>query len=209
MLPTKPLPSEQAYGHLLIIITRWILIVAGLFLTLMVPGPMVILRTQILVILLLSVANFYLCAQVLTRKPIQDLVAYGVCAADIAVITTSVILQGGFESNTFIYYFPAFLAFSVALPTFLLVAFAGGALSLYAFISLITLPVPSTDFQTLIIRLLMLTAVAVCGHQYWSMERRHQQALTARTALALHDTPLPPMPVEPAAPIAPTAPAVA
>ena len=84
---------------------------AGLLLAFWNPGAVNELRVQILVILVLAVANFYLHAQLLRRRPAIDSVVYAASAADIAVITTLVVSQGGFISNLFIFYFLAFLAF--------------------------------------------------------------------------------------------------
>ena len=107
-------PEDLMYGQSVIVSARWILVVSGLFLALWNPGPMSELRVQILFILLLAVANFYLQAQLLMQKPANSGVVYFASAADLAVISVMVILGGGFESNVYVFYFPALLALSVA-----------------------------------------------------------------------------------------------
>jgi hypothetical protein len=178
--------SDLAHGQVVIIAARWILTLAGLLLALWNPGSVGELRVQILVILILAVSNFYLHAQVLRRRPILDTVAYGASAADLAVVTLLVVANGGFESDLYIFYFPAILALSVAFPTLMTLAFAGGAIALYVPVALLS-PGTATEsgLQALLVRVLMLAAVAVCGNTYWRIEgERRQAAVEAQEALA-------------------------
>jgi hypothetical protein len=124
------------YGQSVIVTARWILVVSAFILALWNPGPMGELRIQVLFILLLAVANFYLQAQILMKKPASSSVVYFASAADLAVISIMIILGGGFESNIYVFYFPALLALSVAFSPGATLLFAGGAASFYAFISL-------------------------------------------------------------------------
>ncbi len=177
-------PEDLMYGQSVIVSARWILVVSGLFLALWNPGPMSELRVQILFILLLAVANFYLQAQLLMKKPASSGVVYFASAADLAVISVMVILGGGFESNVYVFYFPALLALSVAFSPASTLLFAGGAAAFYSFISLGSALFGDIDIQVLIARLIMMTAVAVCGQIYWRIERdRRSAAVKARKKL--------------------------
>ncbi len=177
-------PEDLMYGQSVIVSARWILVVSGLFLALWNPGPMSELRLQILFILLLAVANFYLQAQRLMKKPASSGVVYFASAADLAVISVMVILGGGFESNVYVFYFPALLALSVAFSPASTLFFAGGAAAFYTFISLGSALFGDIDIQVLIARLIMMTAVAVCGQIYWRIERdRRSAAVKARKRL--------------------------
>ncbi len=172
--PNSP-PSELSQGQMVIIIARWILVVSGLFLILWEPGPISALRFKIMFLLMLAASNFYLCTQVLRRRPTLEAVVYGASLADLAVITAIILSEGGFESNTYTFYFPALLALSVAFPTFMLMLFAGGTIVAYAGLGLLTLPdLGDGNLQTLLIRLLMLVAIAVVGQQFRRIERRRQ-----------------------------------
>jgi hypothetical protein len=168
--------SPLADGQMIIIIARWILVFSGLFLTLCDTQSvsMLTIRFEILVILLLAVSNFYLVAQVLTKRHTLDLVFYGMGIADLAVITLIILVQNGFQSNVYTFYFPAMLAFSVVFPTIELYAFLGATVGTYGLIGLLTLQT-TDDFQTLIIRLLMLSAVAVCGNYFARIERNRRK----------------------------------
>ncbi len=158
--------------------------VSALFLALWNPGPMGELRAQVLFILLLAVANFYLQAQLLMKKPASSGVVYLASAADLAVISVMVIIGNGFESNVYVFYFPALLALSVAFSPAATLLFAGGAVSMYAAVSLGSALFGAIDFQVLIARLIMMSAVAVCGQIYWRIERsRRGAAVEARKRL--------------------------
>jgi hypothetical protein len=172
------------YGQSVIVTARWILVVSAFILALWNPGPMGELRIQVLFILLLAVANFYLQAQILMKKPASSSVVYFASAADLAVISIMIILGGGFESNIYVFYFPALLALSVAFSPGATLLFAGGAASFYAFISLGSALFGDIDFQVMIARLIMMSAIAVCGQIYWRIERdRRGAAVTARKRL--------------------------
>ena len=132
------------------------------------------LRTQIVLVLGLAVANFYLHAQVLMRRPVSAPLVFAASAADIAVISAIIIAQGGFESNLFVFYFPAILALSVAFRTQVTFTFAGAAIATYATIAAATFI--GDDPQVLITRLLMLAGVAVCGNVFWRIERDRRHA---------------------------------
>ena len=172
--------EELAYGQVVIIAARWVLVVAGLLLTLWYPdamgdpAAMGELRISVMLILGLAVANFFLHAQVLMRKPVLASVAYAASAADIAVISLVVIASGGFSANAYVFYFPALLALSVAFRSEVTFAFAGSAIVTYGLISMATMV--SEDGAVLATRLLMLAAVAVCGNVYWRTERDRRKA---------------------------------
>lgn len=171
--------NPLAESQMVIIVARWVLVLSGLFLTLCDTQSvsMNTIRFEIMVILLLAVSNFYLVAQVLTKRRTLDFVLYGMGIADLAVITLIIIAQKGFASNVYTFYFPAMLAFSVVFPTIELYMFLCATVGVYGFVGLLTLQT-TDDLQTLVIRLLMLAAVAVCGNYFARIERnRHKVAL--------------------------------
>lgn len=183
-MDASEISDDLAYGLIVIITFRWILVSAGLFFSLWNPGPLSQLRLAIVVILGLAVLNFYLHSQLLMRRPAPEKVAYAASAGDIAVITFIVLAQGGFESGTYIFYYPAILVVSVAFQTSVTFIFTAVTIALYALISSATANLAGVNQQILITRLLMLAAVGVCGNLYWRIERnRRQAAREAREAL--------------------------
>ena len=167
-------PEELAHGQVVIIAARWILVVAGLLLALWNPDAVGELRVQIVFILGLAVANFFLHSQLLMRKTFPAVVAYGASAADIIVISAIVFTAGGYNTILFVFYFPALLAMSVAFRTEVSYTMAAVALALYGLMSLPD--VTGNDTAILITRLLMMTAVAFSGNLYWRTERDRRRA---------------------------------
>lgn len=171
----KPGTSEDlAAGQIVIVSARWILVTAGLIFALWNPGPLNELRIEIVVILVLAVANFYLHAQLLIRRPTVDNIAYLASAGDIAVITLLIVSQGGFKSDLYIFYFPALLALSVAFPRFMTLMYTLAAVGLYFLIAIASAPLDG--LQVIVARLVMLAGVAVCGTMYWGLERDRREA---------------------------------
>jgi hypothetical protein len=83
-----------------------------------------------------------------------------------------------------VFYFPALLALSVAFSPGATLLFAGGAASFYAFISLGSALFGAIDLQVMIARLIMMSAIAVCGQIYWRIELdRRGAAVKARERL--------------------------
>lgn len=168
--------EHVAQGQFVIVAARWVLVLAGLVLTLWLPAGIGELRLQIVVLLLLAVVNFYLHAQLLMNRPTADSLAYIASAADIVVITL-LVAQGGAGSSLYIFYLPALVAISVAFPTEVVFTYAAVAMLFYASIFLYDLDMApsSTEAQTLVARLLMFAALAVCGNLYWRIERGRRQ----------------------------------
>lgn len=179
---TKPATvNPLVEGQMVIIIARFVLIVASLILIMVdarstkTVSPMVT-RIEIMIVLLLAVSNFYLVSQVLTKRKTMSIVLYGVSLADLGVISLSVIMQHGFTSGSYIFYFPAMLMFALAFPALELYLFLGGTICLYGFISIVSMPTLDS-LETLFIRLLMLTAIAVCGNHFAQIERNRRSVI--------------------------------
>ena len=166
--------DDLASGQLVIGTARWILVLAGMVLAIWNPGPLGELRIEIAVILLLAVANFYLYTQILTNHDTLNLVVYGASAADLAVVTMLIIAVGAPSSNLYIFYFPAILGLSVVFRTNITARYTGATMFVYAIIAL-NVPVESgSELRAIVIRVLMLAAVAVCGNIYQRIERNRR-----------------------------------
>ncbi len=176
--PERPSVSSQdlAHGQAVIVTARWLLVLGGLLLALWNPGPIDELRIQILVILLLAMANFYLQAQLLMKRPTVDQVVYAASAADLIFITILILNGHGYESSLYIFYFPAILAFSVAFPTVVTWLYVSGTMFVYAVICLFSPDFGSGNAQIALARLIMIAAVAFCGNRYWRIENARRES---------------------------------
>ena len=197
---TKPATvNPLVEGQMVIIVARFVLIVACLVLILAdarsgnAAVNFTVTRFEIMVVLLLAVSNFFLVSQVLTKRKTQSMILYGMSLADLAVISVVIIAQGGFRSDTYIFYFPAMLAFALAFPMLELYLFLGGTISMYCFISMITLG-SVENLETLLVRLLMLTAIAVCGNHFAQIERNRRNLILSNHFAAQHPQPRVEMP---------------
>lgn len=164
--------QELAHGQIVIVAARWVLVGAGLGLAMWNPVGIGPLRLQVLVLLLIAVGNFFLHAQLLRRRLALEPIAYAASAADLAVITILIASQDGFTSDLFVFYFPAILALAVAFRSSITAIYVGATMLFYGAISFGTLgsETHSSDAQTVVVRLVMICAVAVCGALYQQLE---------------------------------------
>jgi hypothetical protein len=188
LAPPRGRPGDAVVspqGQLVVVIARWVLVIAGFALSLWNAHDLVVMRVQVGTLLVLAVANFYLHAQLLRRRPVLDQVAYWASGADLAAITAILMAQGGYRSDLYVFYCVALLAMAVAFPLSQTVMFAGGTVATYAAVAVATLPAHASDVDalTVVCRLLMLVGVAACGQLYQWVERRQERE---RLTLADH-----------------------
>ena len=175
--------DDLAYGLVVIITARWILVMAGMMLALWNPEAMGELRISIVMLLGIALGNFFLHAQVIMRRPVVPAVAYAASVADLVVITSVIILGGGFPSIAYVFYLPALLAISVAFPTVVTVGYTAVGASAYGLVALWTLG--EGEAASVFTRILMMVAVAFCGNVYWRIERqRRHTVITGRHRVA-------------------------
>jgi hypothetical protein len=163
-------------GQVVIVMARWLLIVVGLSLLILKPtSHLAELRLQIALILLLGLVNFFLHAQLLRKRPMPDVVSYAASVFDLMVVTMLVLSQGG-DSPTFVLYFPALVALSVAFEPLVTMAYAFATAGVYGVIAAVEMPFGIDAAPIVLTRVLMLAAVAFCGGVYWYVEhdRRHR-----------------------------------
>jgi hypothetical protein len=177
--------TDLDHGQIVVVTARWTMIVVGLALSIVYPTATVSdLRVQVSLILGLAIANFYLHAQLIRRRPIPRWTAFVASAADLVVISLLLIPQGGFSSYRYVLYFPALLALSVAFEPVVTLAYATATVVVYTCIVLATAHALGADGPIIVERLLMLAAVASCGAVYWRIER--DRRLPVRTAALSH-----------------------
>jgi hypothetical protein len=156
--------EDLAEGQAVLVWARWILIGTGLLLSFWSPKDLGTLQVQLAAIIALAFGNFYLHVQLLRGHPALDTVVYGASLADIGVVTALVLVQGGYQSPVFIFYFAAIVGISVAFPTWLTAAYTSLVIAVYGVICLVTAPL--ADDPAVFTRLLMIAAIAVCGNLF-------------------------------------------
>jgi hypothetical protein len=151
---------------------RWILVASGLVLVLLNPDDLALMRVQIVVLLILAMANFYLHSQLLVKRPVLDPVVYAASAADLFLVLLLIIVSNGFESNLYVYFFPAIVSFAVVFPTVWTLTYVASTMAMYGFVALVS----GGDPLIILARLLMIAAIGFCGNQYLRIERSRRQA---------------------------------
>jgi hypothetical protein len=169
--------ADLDHGQVVIVTARWLLIVVGLFLLLLEPTSSVgELRVQIALLLVLGLVNFVLLARLLRRRPVPPPVAYAASAFDLVVVTILVLSQGG-DSPTYVLYFPALVALSVAFEPLVVIEYALATAGVYGVIAVSRLPGGIDRGAIVATRVLMLAAVAFCGGVYWFVEHDRRRRL--------------------------------
>ena len=134
-------PEEvDAEGQMVIITARWILIIGALVLTLWNPGGVDDLwkiQVQSGLLLVYAVINFFLHAQYMRQGGGLTSIAYVMSAADLALISFVILIQGQITSNVFVFYLPALLAISVAFTKETAALYTGAVVAGYLFVALI------------------------------------------------------------------------
>ena len=81
------LDDDIRVGLPVIIYARWVLVIAGLGLSLWNSANFVEAQVSVLIILVLAVGNFFLQVEVNRERPITKWIVYGASAVDIGAIT--------------------------------------------------------------------------------------------------------------------------
>jgi len=180
--PQAEAQADLDHGQVVIVTARWLLIVVGLFLLILRPtGSVGELRVQVALLLLLGLVNFVLLARLLRRRPVLPVIAYTASAFDLVVVTILVLSQGG-DSPTFVLYFPALVALSVAFEPLVMVEYALATAGVYGVIAFTRLPAGPDRGPIILTRVLMLSAVAFCGGVFWFVEHDRRRRLERSTS---------------------------
>jgi hypothetical protein len=174
--------QDLAFGQTVLVWARWILIGTGLLLSFWGPKDLLTLQVELAAIIALAFGNFYLHVQLMRGHPAIDTVVYGASVADISVVTALVLVQHGYESPVFIFYFAAIVGISVAFPTFLTAGYTVITVAVYGIIALAT--APSDGYPAVFTRLLMIAAVALIGNLFARSEsKRRADAIRVHTEM--------------------------
>jgi hypothetical protein len=168
--------EDLVFGQTVLVWARWILIGTGLLLSFWSPSDLLILQVQLAAIIALAFGNFYLHVQLLRGHPTIDNIVYAASIGDLVVVTSMVLVQGGYPSPVFIFYFAAAVGISVAFPTLITAGYTVIVVGVYGVICVST--AGADDLPAVFTRLLMIAAVAVCGNLFARSEsQRRQEAL--------------------------------
>ena len=169
--------EDLAYGQTVLVWARWILIGTGLVLSFWSPTDLLILQVQLAAIIALAFGNFYLHVQLLRGHPAIDNIVYAASVGDLVVVTSLVLVQHGYPSPVFVFYFAAAVGISVAFPTILSAGYTAIMVGTYGIICLAT--AGPEEYPAIFTRLLMIAAIAVCGNLF-ARNESHRRAEAIR-----------------------------
>ncbi len=177
------LDDDLRAGLPVIIYARWVLVIAGLGLSLWNSADFVEAQISVLIILILAVGNFFLQVEVNRERPIKKWIVYAASAVDIGAITGVLMLTNDFPSSTYVFFMPALLALSVTFSTSNTAKYTAAALIGYALISIApinNMGGGTVEATSLLIHVLILLSVPFCGNVFWRLERaRRTQEINA------------------------------
>jgi hypothetical protein len=169
--------EDLVFGQTVLVWARWILIGTGLVLSFWTPRDLLTLQVQLAAIVALAFGNFYLHVQLLRGHAAVDKVVYAASLADICVVTALVLVQGGYSSPVFVFYFAAVVGISVAFPTNLTAGYTMLVVGVYGLVCLAT--ATADEYPAVFTRLLMIAAIAVCGNLF-ARNESHRRAEAIR-----------------------------
>ena len=137
-------------------------------------------------VIVLMAMNFFLHGRYLMQRPANQMLIMAAGALDLAIVTAAVLtLQGGLQSQFFVFYYPVVLAFAFVFPPRLTVAYTVVTLAVYAGACLLhpSFPGDQASLKLLVNRLVTIAAMGGLGTYYWRIQRdRRREAMGASTS---------------------------
>jgi hypothetical protein len=190
---THEAKEDLFYGQIVVIMSRWFLILAGVVLALWQAETIAAVTLPITLMIVLMVMNFYLHGRYLLRRPVNGALVYASSAIDLAVIVLVVLFWtvgrgGGPDSPFYVFLYPAILAFALVFPPRITFAYTSGALATY--VGAIGLGFGFggvSDQKDLLMRVVTLAATAGLGTYFWRIQRRRRSRSKWRRDSLLED----------------------
>ena len=197
-------PQEAAedifFGQSVINWARWFLIAGGMILVLWGAESIGQLVIGTIPVVAMMGMNFYLHGRQLAERPANPVLITLSSLLDVSVITLVVLFwpdpgQRGLASPFFVMYYPAVLAFAfvmrpriAAVYTLITMAAYGGACLLASphIGAVVSGSEGGFNLETLVTRLLTLSAVGILGTYYWRIQRDRRRAAMAAPAGTQH-----------------------
>ena len=192
MKETRTAEQEAAedvfFGQVVINWARWFVIASAAVFVLMTATDTTNLIVGIVPVVALMAINFYLHGRFLAERPANRALVMVTSLADIALITTVVLLwpgARGLDSPFFIMYYPVVLAFAFVMPYRLTAVYTLVALVAYAGACVLSAPLlDAAGAEILVTRLLTVATMGALGAYYWRIQRDRRRAASRAPAAA-------------------------
>ncbi len=160
------------YGQIVCLLARWFVIAGAIFLALYRAPSIAQMQRNLVPLLVLIAANFFLHARYLMGLPANALLLQLASALDVAVITALVVAG---HPDFFVFYYPVALAFALVFVRGLTLLFTGAVAVVYTLLFLPGLHW-NGDEEILAIRLVTLVGAALLATLYWRLQRARRRS---------------------------------
>jgi hypothetical protein len=180
--------EDLYYGQVVIIISRWALIVAGIVLTLWSARGIGDVSLTVVCMASLMAMNFYLHGRYVMDQPVNARLVYVSCAIDLIAIVALVFFWApgkapGLESPFFVFLYPALFAFALVFRPRATAIFSATAILAYLGVLLVTSGVHGVgETRTVVERVITLAATAGLGTFFWRYQRARRAAVAHHRA---------------------------
>lgn len=177
----SPMGPERRAGVAILVYARWLLAAAALAALDYEPNVNRISGLGINAVVLVALAlNLFLQLRLSRGRPVPTGPAVLASGWDAAAITAAIGLHDGFQSTSYILYFPALLAFSLVFPGRWSALYSG--VTAFAYLVVIYLAQPgfrpgdSADLKVLLLRLATMATTALIANIVVRIERQRRLA---------------------------------
>jgi signal transduction histidine kinase len=189
---TRPLGFEQRESMKVLVVVRWVLLVALLVVVDYQPFDdtrgFVAVGSLIVVALAL---NLFLQWRLIAHREIQLWVPLAVGAYDAAAITAGIAVIDGFDNTLYVLYYPALMAFTALFPGRIGLTYSAVIVSAYALLSIAFYErfdtASSADWRELGVRLTTMGAAALLSYLLVKVERQRRLRAVAAEADRQHE----------------------
>lgn len=185
---SSPMGPERRAGVAILVYARWVLAAASFLAVDYEPNVNRLSGLGINAVVLVAVAvNLFLHWRLYRGGPVPTSLAVAASIWDAAAITAAIGLHDGFQSTSYILYFPALLAFSLVFPGRWSVLYTGATAVVYVVVIYIAQPgfrpSDSADLKVLLLRLATMGTTAMIANIVVRIERqRRERAVRSETA---------------------------
>jgi len=119
-------------------------------------------------------------------------VVYAASVGDLVVISTLIVVGGGYPAAPYVFYLPALLAIGVTFRTTVAALYTGAAIVGYGLIAAASIAPAgeaaptAVEAVSVVTELLMLAGVTVCANVYWRLERQRRGDAAPAAQRAAH-----------------------
>ncbi|MGI8925204.1 MAG: sensor histidine kinase [Tepidiformaceae bacterium] len=182
----EPLDRERREGIKVLVVMRWMLIGAALFVIDYRPGtPNEVLLPLNGLVIVAAILNSVLQVRLVRRASIPTGLPLIAGAYDAIAITGAMWARDGFDNQSYLLYYPALLAFAITFPGWRSLVYCGATTAAYTGIVVLAHPAQfdgswATDQKALALRLTTMVATVVAANMVVRIEvGRRRRAVEA------------------------------